>query len=74
MNDTTENSKITIDGVEYDMEDLSVEAKNQIGNIMFSDEQILQLKNELAISNTARHGYLIAFKKELSQISGGGNG
>ena len=68
MNDITENAKITIDGVEYAMEKLSDNAKSQIANINFSDERILQLQNELAISTTANTGYLRALKAELSQM------
>ena len=68
MNDITENAKITIEGVEYSMENLSDNAKSQIVSINFSDERILQLQNEVAISNTARTGYLRALKADLSQI------
>jgi hypothetical protein len=69
MNEITENAKITIDGVVYPMENLSDNAKFQITNIKFSDEQILQLQNEWAISNTARTGYIRAFKAEFSRVA-----
>jgi hypothetical protein len=68
MNDITNDAQITIDGVDYAIEDLSEKAKSQISNIQFSDAQILQLQNELAISNTARTGYTRALKLELAQI------
>ena len=62
--------KFTIDGVDYPFENVSEVAKSQIKNIQFSDEQISQLQNELAISNTARNGYIRALTNELSdQIS-----
>lgn len=68
MNDIKEKAKLNIDGVEYFMDDLSDAAKSQIENINFSDNQILQLKNELAISKTAKRGYLELLTAELSQI------
>lgn len=49
---------ITIDNIDYAIDDLSVLGKSQLESIRFSDERISQLKNELAISNTARAGYL----------------
>ena len=64
MTDIAEKTKLTFDGVEYAEDDLSEAAKAQIANIKFSDELILQLQNEIAVSNTARNGYLRAFKAE----------
>lgn len=58
--------KITIDGVEYNLSDLSSNARAQIANIQFVDEQIQQLNNELAVADTARIGYTQALKDELS--------
>lgn len=65
-----DNSKVTIDGKEYNITDLSDEAKNQILNIQFVDEQIQQLSNELAIADTARIGYSKAIKAEVSKLDG----
>ena len=63
---TTE--KVTIDGVEYKLDELSDNAKAQIQNIQFVDAQLQQLNNELAVSDTARIGYTNALKVELSKI------
>lgn len=60
--------KITIDEVEYNLEDLSESAKAQIGNIQFVDAQLQQLNNEWAVSDTARIGYTNALKAELAKI------
>ena len=68
MNENIKDKKLTIDGVDYFMDDLSDVAKSQIANIQFSDQQILQRQNELAISNTARVGYLKELKVELEQV------
>ena len=43
--------KITIDNIEYSLEDLSENAKSQLANIHFVDNQIQQLENELAVSD-----------------------
>ena len=57
--------KITVDGIEYDTTSLSEEAKAQVLNIQFVELQLQQLRNELAVCDTARIGYSNALKKEL---------
>ena len=61
--------KITIDDVEYNLQDLSDQAKAQLANIQFVDAQIQQLQNEWAVADTARMGYTNALKAELAKIS-----
>ena len=63
-----ESQKITIDGKEYIVDDLSENAKKQLININFVDSQLQQLNNEWAIADTARIGYTNALKKELNTI------
>ena len=60
--------KITIDDVEYSLDDLSDNAKAQVGILQFVDAQLQQLTNELAVSDTARIGYTNALKAELEKI------
>lgn len=62
------SNKITIDDVEYNLDDLSDDAKAQLMNIQFVDAQLQQLNNELAVSDTARIGYTNALKGELAKI------
>jgi hypothetical protein len=62
------NQKITIDEVEYNLSDLSDNAKTQLANIQFVDTQIQQLNNEWAVADTARMGYTNALKAELAKI------
>lgn len=57
MNDFAKEETITVNGLDYATENLSALAKSKIESIRFSDERISQLRNELAISNTARAGY-----------------
>ena len=59
---------ITIDGTEYNLDDLSDNAKSQLSNIQFVDAQIQQLNNEWAVADTARMGYTAALKAELEKI------
>lgn len=60
--------KITIDGVEYDSENLSEHANAQLESIKFVDIRLQQLNNEWAVSDTARIGYTTALKSELEKI------
>ena len=61
--------KITIDGVDYALDSLSDNAKAQVVNIQFVDNQMQQLRNELAVADNAMIGYSAALKKEISVIS-----
>ena len=60
--------KITIDGQEFDLTNASEEAKAQLRNLQFVNEQILQRNNELQIAQTAKLGYSRALKRELEKI------
>lgn len=73
MNKITSSAVVNIDNVDYEIDKMSDAGKLQIGDIQFVDAQILQLQNELAISNTARNGYLRLLSLELgsSQEPGG---
>jgi hypothetical protein len=63
--------KITIDKVEYNLDDLSEHAKAQLPNIQFVDAQLQQLNNEWAVSDTARIGYTNALKTEIAKMEAG---
>ena len=60
--------KITIDDTEFDLTDANDEAKAQLVNIQFVNEQILQRNNELQIAETAKIGYSRALRRELDKI------
>jgi hypothetical protein len=55
---------ITIDGKEYDTDQLSDEARNQLISIQFVDRKIQELNLEKAAYQTARNTYA----KALSDI------
>ena len=69
MSEDQQSAKITIDGTEYSLDNLSDAAKAQLANIQFVDAQIQQLNNEWAVSDTARIGYTRALKAELAKSS-----
>jgi len=69
---TDTEQKITIDDVEYNLSDLSDNARAQLANIQFVDAQIQQLNNEWAVADTARIGYTAALKAELAKIGADG--
>ena len=60
---------ITVDDVEYQLSEMSDDAKAQLSNIQFVDQQVQQLQNEWAVSDTARLGYQAALKGELLKIT-----
>jgi hypothetical protein len=48
---------ITIDGKDYLVEDLSDQAKAELGSIKIVDQKIANLEQEMAIMKTARNAY-----------------
>jgi len=59
--------KITVDGIEYNTEDLTDNGKAQLASLQFLEAQMRQLKNEIAIYETAKRGYAAALKTELEK-------
>ena len=68
MSQETDAQIITIDDVEYNLDDVSERAKEQLLSIQFVDAQLQQLNNEWAVSDTARIGYTNALKSELAKL------
>ncbi|MCG6659762.1 hypothetical protein HOP52_18595 [Halomonas campisalis] len=56
---------ITIDGVEYQLSELSEEARAQVINLRVTDQEIAKLKQQLAIYQTARAAYARALGEKL---------
>ena len=57
--------KITVDGMEYNTEDLSDNAKAQIASLQFLEAQMAKVKSEIAVYETAKSAYIQALKAEL---------
>ena len=60
-------ASITIDGKEYNLEDLSDSSRAQLASLQLTDQRIGQLQADLAIAQTARNAYASALKVELEK-------
>lgn len=58
--------KISVDGIDYNTEDLSDNGKAQLASLQFLEVQMKKLKAEIAVYQTARSAYVNALKAELS--------
>lgn len=61
--------KITVDGIEYNSEDLSDNGKAQLASLQFLEVQLSKLRSEIAVFQTARTAYVSALKSELDKSS-----
>ena len=60
-------TKITIDEKDYDVDDLSDEAKAQVVSLNFVDAELNQLRLKVAAMQTARNAYATALKSLLGE-------
>lgn len=60
-----DKQSITIDGTEYNLGELSDNAKAQVTNLRVTDQEIARLQQQLAIYQTARKAYARALSDEL---------
>ena len=58
-------AKVTLDGKEYETEDMSDNAKGQLASLQFIEVHVQKLRNEIAVCDTARMAYTRALKEEL---------
>lgn len=58
---------VTIDGTEYNVADLTDNAKAQLTNLRVTDQQVERLNQQLAIAQTARAAYAGALKADLPE-------
>jgi len=56
---------VNIDGIEYDIDNMSENAKAQIGNIQIVDQKIIQKRQDIEIMQAARVGFVLALKEDL---------
>lgn len=61
--------KITVDGVEYNTEDLSDNGKAQLASLQFLEVQMNKLQNEISVFQTAKAAYVGALKVELEKTA-----
>ena len=48
---------VTIDGKEFETDEMSEEQTNQLRSINFADQEIIRLEMLLAVTRTARNAY-----------------
>lgn len=58
-------AKVIIDGTEHDTDSFSDAARANIASLQFVEARLHQLRNELAVADTARLAYGRALKREL---------
>ncbi|MED5296057.1 DUF6447 family protein [Salinicola sp. LHM] len=63
--DTQASQTVTIDGTDYNLADLSENARAQVTNLRVTDQEIARLQQQLAIAQTARTAYARALSAEL---------
>ena len=59
--------KITVDGIEYNTEDLTDNGKAQLASLQFLEVQMKKLQSEIAVFQTAKSAYIAALKAELEK-------
>lgn len=59
--------KIKIGDLEFNTEDLTDNGKAQVASLQFLEVQMQKLRNEIAVYQTARAGYVAALKAELEK-------
>jgi len=59
--------KFTVDGTEYETEDLSDNGKGVLANLQFIEAQIQRIRNEMAVYQTAQLSYVATLKSELEE-------
>lgn len=57
--------KITVDGIDYNTEDLTENGTAQLASLQFLEVQMNKLKSEIAVYQTARNTYMTRLKSEL---------
>ena len=59
--------KVTIDGKEYDTEKLPKEAMNLINSLIFVENELRRLQNQIAVYNAAKVFYTERLKEFLKE-------
>ena len=61
--------KITIDGIDYNTEDLTDNGKAQLASLQFLEVQMKKLQAEIAVYQTARIAYMQALKNDIENVN-----
>ena len=60
--------KVTIDGFDYNTEDLSDTGKAELESLQFLESKMSELRNKIQMLNIAKNAYLRELKNELEEI------
>lgn len=63
-------AKVTIDGTEYETDTMADDARRQLQNVAFCDRKLEELRNETAVTQTARNAYARLLAEELGKTDG----
>lgn len=58
-------ASINIDGKEYEIDDLSENAKQQLASLQFVQAEVRKLESQLAVYKTAGASYTTALKQSI---------
>jgi hypothetical protein len=67
MTKKQDNPKVNIDGTEYDLDQLSDNAKNMIGFVQRLDKEAIEMRFQLDKAGLARKQAIIDLKEEVSK-------
>lgn len=60
--------KVTIDGFDYNTEDLSDTGKAELESLQFLESKMSELRSKIQLLNIAKNAYLRELKNELEEI------
>lgn len=63
--DNQASQRVTIDEVDYELSELSDEAREQLQNLRITDQEVARLQQQLGITQTARRAYANALQQVL---------
>ena len=59
-------AKVTIDGKEYETDDMSEDTRRQLQNVAYCDRKLEDLRNEIVVLQTARNAYAQGLSRLLN--------
>ena len=59
-------SNVTIDGTDYDLDEMSDNAKAQLESLVAVDKKIGEMQQDMAILQTARNAYAVALRDAIA--------
>lgn len=59
-------TNVTIDGMDYDLDEMSDNAKAQLESLVAVDKKIGEMQQDMAILQTARNAYAVALRDAIA--------